>query len=167
MQFELRQLQRQLGITTVLVTHDQEEALTMSDLVAVMKDGEILQYGPPETVYQRPASRFVAEFLGASNVFRGRLTRRANGTAVLEAATELRAVLGAVPKAEPLVLTIADGRALPSGPFESGHRTLQTGLRSWVAQQTHHPLGYLEQLYTFADRDRTRDGAGGRVVSIS
>jgi len=80
-------------------------------------------------------------------------------------AIELTAVLVAVTGDEPLVLTIADGRALPSGPFESGHRTLQTGLRSWVAQQTHHPLGYLEQLYTFADRDRTR--GGGRVVSIS
>jgi len=68
MQFELRQLQRTLGITSVLVTHDQEEALTMSDSVAVMREGVVLQHGPPAAVYDRPTSRFVAEFLGASNI---------------------------------------------------------------------------------------------------
>jgi hypothetical protein len=78
---------------------------------------------------------------------------------------DLTAVLVAVTGEEPRVLTIQDGRALPSGPFESGHRSLQTGLRDWVERQTHHPLGYMEQLYTFADRDRTQ--GGGRVISIS
>lgn len=82
-------------------------------------------------------------------------------------AIELTAVLVAVTGDEPRILTIEDGRTLPSGPFESGHRTLQTGLRSWVERQTHHPLGYVEQLYTFADRDRLRESATGRVVSIS
>jgi len=80
---------------------------------------------------------------------------------------ELTAVIVAVTGEEPRVLTIQDGEALPTGPFESDHRTLQIGLRSWVERQTHHPLGYIEQLYTFADRDRTHDGAGGRLVSIS
>ncbi|HKD25840.1 MAG TPA: hypothetical protein VKC66_07960 [Xanthobacteraceae bacterium] len=84
---------------------------------------------------------------------------------------ELTAVIVAVTGEEPRVLTIQDFdhnfEALPTGPFESGHRTLQIGLRSWVERQTHHPLGYIEQLYTFADRDRTRDGAGERLVSIS
>jgi hypothetical protein len=78
---------------------------------------------------------------------------------------DLTAVLVAVTGEEPRVLTIQDGKALPSGPFESGHRSLQTGLRSWVERQTHHPVGYIEQLYTFADRDRTQ--GGGRVISIS
>jgi hypothetical protein len=82
------------------------------------------------------------------------------------AAIELTAVLVAVTGDEPRVLTIQDGKALPSGPFESEHRTLQAGLRGWVEHQTHHPLGYVEQLYTFADRDRTEGGAG-RVISIS
>ncbi len=80
-------------------------------------------------------------------------------------AIDLTAVLVAVTGDEPRVLTIQDGKLLPSGPFESGHRSLQTGLRSWVERQTHHPLGYIEQLYTFADRDRTLDS--GRVISIS
>ena len=81
------------------------------------------------------------------------------------AVVELTAVVVAVTQEEPRVLTLQDGRALPSGPLESAHPTLQTGLRSWVERQTHHPLGYIEQLYTFADRDRRRDG--GRVISIS
>ena len=78
---------------------------------------------------------------------------------------ELIAVIVAVTDGEPRVLTIDDGRALPSGPFETGHRSLQAALRSWVEQQTHHPLGYVEQLYTFADRDRA--AAGRQVVSVS
>jgi hypothetical protein len=87
---------------------------------------------------------------------------------------ELTAVVVAVTAEEPRVLTVhggGDADALPTGPFESGHRTLQVGLRSWVELQTHHPLGYVEQLYTFADRDRTGDhagdGAAERLVSIS
>ncbi len=81
-------------------------------------------------------------------------------------AADLIAVLVAVTAGEPRVLTIQDGRALPSGPFEVDHRSLQSGLRAWVEQQTHHPLGYVEQLYTFADRDRAREIAG-RAISIS
>ena len=81
-------------------------------------------------------------------------------------AAALIAVIVAVTDGEPRVLTIEEGRVLPSGPFESGHRSLQAGLRSWVERQTHHPLGYVEQLYTFADGDRT-DSAAQRVVSIS
>jgi hypothetical protein len=81
-------------------------------------------------------------------------------------AADLIAVVVAVTCGEPRVLTIRDGRALPSGPFELGHRSLQSGLRAWVERQTRHPLGYVEQLYTFADRDRGVE-AGQRVISIS
>ncbi|TGQ32496.1 MULTISPECIES: hypothetical protein [unclassified Mesorhizobium] len=70
---------------------------------------------------------------------------------------DLIAVVIAVTDGEPRVLTIGQARALPSGPFELGHRSLQSGLRAWVERQTGHPLGYIEQLYTFADRDRTGD----------
>ncbi len=81
-------------------------------------------------------------------------------------AAELIAVIVAVTDGQPRVLTIDRGQALPSGPFVSGHRSLQAGVRSWVEQQTHHPLGYVEQLYTFADQDRT-GGESQRTVSIS
>ncbi|CAB3699889.1 NUDIX hydrolase [Achromobacter pestifer] len=79
---------------------------------------------------------------------------------------ELVAVLVAVTNGEPRVLTTDDARALPAGPFELSHRSLQAGLRAWVETQTHHPLGYVEQLYTFADGDRS-DESGARVMSVS
>jgi hypothetical protein len=80
---------------------------------------------------------------------------------------ELNAVLVALIDDAPQVLTLEDGALLPSGPFETGHPTLQTGVRAWVERQTHHPLGYVEQLYTFADRNRAEAGTGRRTVSIS
>ena len=79
---------------------------------------------------------------------------------------DLVAVLVAVSDGQPEVMTIRDGVALPSGPFEVSHRSLQSGLRAWVEEQTAHPLGYIEQLYTFADRDRTSQGTR-RAISIS
>ena len=86
-------------------------------------------------------------------------------------AVNLIAVLVAVDEERPRVLTVG-GESLPSGPFALEHRSLQSGLRDWVEQQTHHPIGYVEQLYTFADRDRggpaaRRGEAGARMVSIS
>jgi putative spermidine/putrescine transport system ATP-binding protein len=68
MQVELRQLQRRLGITTIVVTHDQREAMTMADLVVVMSGGRIRQSAPPAEVYRRPADVFVADFIGTSNI---------------------------------------------------------------------------------------------------
>jgi hypothetical protein len=82
-------------------------------------------------------------------------------------AIELNAVLVALIGDDPQVLTLEDGALLPSGPFEGDHPTLQTGLRAWVERQTHHPLGYVEQLYTFADRSRAAATLGRRIVSIS
>ncbi len=67
MQLELKELQQRVGITFVYVTHDQEEALTMSDVIVVMRDGRIQQQGAPEALYQRPVNRFVAGFIGSSN----------------------------------------------------------------------------------------------------
>ncbi|MBO0758413.1 MAG: hypothetical protein J2P54_21390 [Bradyrhizobiaceae bacterium] len=82
-------------------------------------------------------------------------------------AVDLVAVLVAVTNGQPRVMTIRDGTTLPSGPFELDDRSLQSGLRAWVERQTRHPLGYVEQLYTFADRDRAADGTARRVISIS
>ncbi|PWL17539.1 hypothetical protein DKP76_12295 [Falsochrobactrum shanghaiense] len=79
--------------------------------------------------------------------------------------TELIAVLVAITREQPRVMTVRQGYALPSGPFETEHRSLQMGLRAWVQAETAHPVGYLEQLYTFADRDRHAQGE--RIISIS
>ncbi|GLS34682.1 membrane protein [Mesorhizobium tianshanense] len=90
--------------------------------------------------------------------------RSARGQAI---SADLIAVVIAVTNGEPRVLTIGQAGALPSGPFEFGHRSLQSGLRAWVERQTGHRLGYIEQLYTFADRDRIGDERMQRVISIS
>jgi ABC-type Fe3+/spermidine/putrescine transport system ATPase subunit len=73
LRIELRAVQRQAGVATMLVTHDQEEALAVSDLVGVMANGRLLQVGPPAEVYDRPRTPFVASFLGAANLFDGKL----------------------------------------------------------------------------------------------
>jgi spermidine/putrescine transport system ATP-binding protein len=75
MQIELQNLQRSVGITFVLVTHDQEEALSMSDRVTIMRDGRIVQTGSPRELYDEPASRYVADFVGKSNFFDGVVLR--------------------------------------------------------------------------------------------
>ena len=73
MQFELKRIQANVGITFVFVTHDQEEAMTMSDRIAVMRGGKIEQLGSPEDLYERPATAFVANFLGVSNLLDGKV----------------------------------------------------------------------------------------------
>jgi spermidine/putrescine transport system ATP-binding protein len=74
MQIELQNLQRDVGITFVLVTHDQEEALSMSDTIAIMRDGRIVQFGTPQLLYDAPVNRYVADFVGESNFLRGQVT---------------------------------------------------------------------------------------------
>ena len=75
MQIELQTLQREVGITFVLVTHDQEEALSMSDRICIMRDGRIVQFGGPRELYDEPVNRYVADFVGKSNFFDGRGAR--------------------------------------------------------------------------------------------
>ena len=84
MQLELRALQRTVGITFVFVTHDQEEALTMSDRIAVMSEGRVLEQGTPTSLYQRPQTRFVAEFLGTMNFFQGDVRGREDGFYIID-----------------------------------------------------------------------------------
>lgn len=75
-QFELMDLQQQLGLTFVVVTHDQEEAMTMADRIAIMDKGEVMQVATPAEVYEAPASRFVASFVGNVNIFEGKVIER-------------------------------------------------------------------------------------------
>jgi spermidine/putrescine transport system ATP-binding protein len=81
MQLELKTLQREVGITFIYVTHDQEEALTMSDRIAVMNKGVALQIGAPQEIYERPASKYVADFIGETNFIDG-VVRTQNGSTV-------------------------------------------------------------------------------------
>jgi ABC-type Fe3+/spermidine/putrescine transport system ATPase subunit len=84
MQVELRRIQEQIGITTILVTHNQTEALTMSDRIAVMNDGRFEQVGTPTEVYQQPATKFVADFIGTANVFDGTVQELGDGRVTVD-----------------------------------------------------------------------------------
>src|SRR6185436_12252949 len=75
MQVEVKEIQRKLGVTTIFVTHDQSEALSLYDRIAVINEGRIRQLGTPDEIYRRPADRFVASFIGDTNILRARLER--------------------------------------------------------------------------------------------
>jgi putrescine transport system ATP-binding protein len=84
-QFELMDLQQELGLTFLVVTHDQEEAMTMADRIAIMEKGEIMQIDTPAEIYEAPASRFVADFVGSVNLFEGVVTSRDRESVRIEA----------------------------------------------------------------------------------
>lgn len=114
MQVELKTLQRSLGLSFVFVTHDQGEALSMADRVAVFKDGRIVQVGSPEDIYERPRTRFVADFVGGSNVIEPALMRAWSGTAKTASL-----------RAEKIVL-LADGAAPAEGAIVADGTVTQT-----------------------------------------
>ena len=89
MRFELKRIQRELGLTTIYVTHDQSEALALSHEIAVMNEGRIVQIGSPRDIYERPRTRFVADFIGSTNFLDGRIVARDAATGRLTAETEL------------------------------------------------------------------------------
>jgi putative spermidine/putrescine transport system ATP-binding protein len=94
LQVELKQLQREVGITFAYVTHDQEEALSMSDRLAVFREGRIEQVGAPAEVYEHPATEFVAGFVGTSNILRGDAAERLLGKSGAFALRPEKIVLG-------------------------------------------------------------------------
>ncbi|WP_034552399.1 ABC transporter ATP-binding protein [Carnobacterium funditum] len=114
MQYELRELQRRLGITFVFVTHDQEEALAMSDEIFVMKDGEIVQSGTPVDVYDEPINRYVADFIGKSNIVKGQMLEDYKVSIVghslecVDAGMKLNEKVEVVLRPEDLVLTTVE-----------------------------------------------------------
>ena len=121
MQLEVRRLQRRLELTAVFVTHDQEEALILSDRIAVMEAGRLSQLGSPQEIYRRPANRFVADFIGESNLFRARVV--AGGYAELESGLRIPLPDGAPGPGSDIGLLLrperpkraADGNALFDG----------------------------------------------------
>ena len=128
MKIELKRLQREVGITTIYVTHDQEEALTMSDRLAVMAGGRVEQLGAPRDVYEHPESAFVADFLGVSNLMRGRIV---DGRHVDVGGVTLSAAQG---EARPGVvrLTIRPERVRIEPPATPGENRVQATIERFV-----------------------------------
>ncbi len=100
MQIELQTLQREVGITFILVTHDQEEALSMSDRICIMRDGHIVQSGSPRELYDEPINRYVADFVGKSNFFSGEVVET-NGSSVTVKSDSGQVLTGKQPKQAP------------------------------------------------------------------
>jgi iron(III) transport system ATP-binding protein len=124
---EIRELQQRLGITTVMVTHDQEEGLTMADRIILMKDGRLIQCDPPQVIYQAPATPFAAGFIGAMNFFRGWKVADA-GSVVLDNYT-LKTSNGALEKLAGQQVTLAirpeDIRVMESGKTDTNMLSAQ------------------------------------------
>jgi spermidine/putrescine transport system ATP-binding protein len=135
MQLELKALQQEVGITFVYVTHDQEEALTMSDLIVVMRDGRIQQQGGPTKLYERPVNRFVADFIGSSNFLPGTVAASDGGKRVtvttdhgLTLRGELTDPSATVEVGRPVTVVIRPERLeLQTGPAVAPHGTAVAG----------------------------------------
>ncbi|MBI4588272.1 MAG: ABC transporter ATP-binding protein [Candidatus Rokubacteria bacterium] len=122
MQVELKRLQREVGITTIYVTHDQEEALTMSDRIAVMQSGRIEQVGTPLEIYECPQSAFVADFIGNINLLRGTVIGHAEHQAAVDcrgAKLRIGALPGAVAPEAVMALRPEKVRLNPSEPLDN------------------------------------------------
>jgi spermidine/putrescine transport system ATP-binding protein len=175
MQLELKALQREVGITFVYVTHDQEEALTMSDVIVVMRDGLIQQQGGPSELYERPVNRFVADFIGTSNfmeatvegvdgaiviartaaglVLRGRLTDPTRSITPGESVT-------VATRPERLEVVPADGAGdAPAGCIEVSGRVIQG---TYLGDQTEYRVS-TEQAGDLIVRHQNASGAGGAL----
>ncbi|MGT2468396.1 ABC transporter ATP-binding protein [Mesorhizobium atlanticum] len=107
MRVEIKKIQKETGITAIFVTHDQEEALSMSDRIVVMNAGSAEQIGTPEEVYERPATAFVADFLGKANMLTGTVSRSDGPTAVTLAGGQTVNVLAPRPLAPGSAITVA------------------------------------------------------------
>jgi ABC-type Fe3+/spermidine/putrescine transport system ATPase subunit len=131
MRTELRALLKQVGITTVIVTHDQQEALTLADRVAVMREGEIEQIGAPRDVYHRPANRFVASFIGQTNYLPGRVLTDSNGLLTVSIGTATVKTRGtrSLPVGDPVDVAIRPESitVAPEGAGKTPDRNYVTG----------------------------------------
>jgi putrescine transport system ATP-binding protein len=156
MQRELVRIQRDVGTTFVLVTHDQDEAMSMADRIAVMDAGRIVQCGPPREIYDHPASRFVARFVGRVNLFEGRVAREQAGVVEIESEDGLtiRArTMAASPSGTPCAAAVRPEKLLVS--------------RAPAGLANEYP-GTIQDLAYFGDMTRAEVRlAGGRLVEIT
>lgn len=168
MHVELRALQRRLGITAILVTHDQVEAMTMSDRIAVMTNGGISQLGSPQEVYDRPTSEFASRFLGHTNVVKGQIESRQGSEALIRVGpTTFRAKLDADRLATEIPVFIRPERLL-IGPVDGGTLPGRVMTRlflggAWI-YEVETALGLLR---ITAQNSRALPPAEGEAVGVS
>ncbi|CAJ8194770.1 ABC transporter family protein [Burkholderia pseudomallei] len=130
MQVELRRIQRTVGTTTIMVTHDQAEAMAMSDRIAVMNAGCLEQVGPPRQVYDRPCTAFVATFLGKTNLFDAQLEQDANGAAIVATRGHRFPMVSVLPAAGPIRVSLRPEKiALIPGPVAAAASDLTGTVR--------------------------------------
>jgi spermidine/putrescine transport system ATP-binding protein len=153
MQLFLKRIQHDVGITFVHVTHDQEEAMTMADTIAVMNAGRIEQLGTPDELYERPRTPFVAGFLGISNLLHGKLA--GEGRVRLEGGTEIRVPPGRLPKSGPVAVGVRPEKLLV-GVDEANRLAGTVSERAYVGVSTQYivetPAGALTVYVQNADR---------------
>jgi ABC-type Fe3+/spermidine/putrescine transport system ATPase subunit len=170
MQIELRQLQQRLNITTLMVTHDQDEALTLSDRIAVMRDGRIEQLAAPGEIYENPATRFVAGFIGTSNFFEGRVISSAGGMVTIDgsAGVTLTAQGTADPGSKAVIalrpesIRLQVGHARPDAR-NSGAATVETVIYRGLNTQYSLLMSNGEPLIVL----RQNDEGGGPVTGLN
>lgn len=173
MRLEIRRICREAGLTAIYVTHDQKEALSIADRMAVLNEGRIAQIGPPDEVYRRPANRFVAEFMGGTNFLPGRVVAVENGIPKIQ--TPLGVLQGAEttlpPSAEALVslrpesLQIGDGEA-PAGFNAISGRFSDRVYLGETAQFTFVPDAAPEHALTVVECNPRREHTAGRAVTL-
>jgi spermidine/putrescine transport system ATP-binding protein len=159
MQLELKRIQSEVGITFLYVTHDQEEAMTMSDRLAVMRHGKIEQIGAPEDVYERPATEFVAGFLGASNLLDGEVAESG------DAGVTVRLASGGT-----ITVPTANGAGSPGSKVKVGVRPEKIRLESEdsAVQAGWNSVGGTLRMATYVgvSNQYTVDGPEGRTLTV-
>jgi spermidine/putrescine transport system ATP-binding protein len=179
LQVELKEIQRDVGITFVYVTHDQEEALTMSDRIAVMNDGVVEQVAGPEEVYDRPATQFVAGFIGVSNLMPGRVTKAgAGGEVELDAGVTVDASVAgfeagerchAVVRPEKLQIRLPEDRSDANLPNVEGvvESSLYLGTSTQIVVRLPDDVAMTVLVANADENARQRLPGGGAKVRLS
>lgn len=161
MQYELRALQQKLGITFVFVTHDQEEALALSDEIVVLNQGEVVQVGTPVDIYDEPINRFVAEFIGESNIIKGKMLADYK---VQMAGKVFECVDGGIPFDEPVEVVIRPEDLITN---EAGCGLVDVVVKSSLFKGVHYELQCVDSLQNHWLVHTTKKIEKGTTISLS